>query len=107
MALHLDHGKTFEICAHCIHLGYQSVMMDGGSLPLEENIASTKKVVEYAHLNGVAVEGQVGEVGSSWAEEGEGRKTDPLEAQEFVQKTNIDLLAISIGTESGFYEHER
>jgi fructose-bisphosphate aldolase class II len=106
-ALHLDHGKTFEICARCIHLGYQSVMMDGGSLPLEENIASTKKVVEYAHLNGVAVEGQVGEVGSSWAEEGEGRKTDPLEAQEFVQKTNIDLLAISIGTESGFYEHER
>jgi ketose-bisphosphate aldolase len=106
LTLNLDHGKTFEICAHCIHLGYQSVMMDGGALSLKENIALTKKVVEYAHLNGVAVEGQVGEVGSSWAKEKEGKWTDPLEAQEFVQKTKVDLLAISIGTESGLYEKE-
>ena len=106
MALHLDHGKTFEICAHCIYLGYQSVMIDGGFLPLEKNIALTKKVVEYAHSSGVAVEGQVGEVGSSWAKEGGGKRTDPFEAQEFVRKTKVDLLAISIGTESGFYEKE-
>jgi ketose-bisphosphate aldolase len=106
LALHLDHGKTFEICAQCVHLGYQSVMIDGGSLSLEENIALTKKVVEYAHSFGVAVEGQVGEVGSSWAKEKEGKRTDPLEAQEFVQKTQVDLLAISIGTESGLYEKE-
>jgi ketose-bisphosphate aldolase len=106
LTLNLDHGKTFEICAQCIHLGYQSVMMDGGALSLKENIALTKKVVEYAHPNGVAVEGQVGEVGSSWAKEEGAKRTDPLEAQEFVQKTQVDLLAISIGTESGLYEKE-
>lgn len=106
LALNLDHGKTFEVCAHCVHLGYQSVMIDGGSLSLEENIVLTRKVVEYAHSFGVAVEGQVGEVGSSWAKEVGGKRTDPLEAQEFVQKTQVDLLAISIGTESGLYEKE-
>lgn len=106
LTLNLDHGKTFEICAQCIHLGYQSVMMDGGSLSLEENIALTRKAVEYAHSFGVAVEGQVGEVGSSWAKEEGGKRTDPLEAQEFVRKTQVDLLAISIGTESGLYEKE-
>jgi fructose-bisphosphate aldolase class II len=106
LTLNLDHGKTFEICAQCIHLGYQSVMIDGGSLSLEENIALTRKAVEYAHSFGVAVEGQVGEVGSSWAKEEGGKRTDPLEAQEFVRKTQVDLLAISIGTESGLYEKE-
>jgi len=106
LALNLDHGKTFEVCTLCIRLGYQSVMMDGGALPLNENIALTKKVVEYTHPYGVAVEGQVGEVGSSWVREEKGRHTDPLEAQEFVQMTNVDLLAISIGTESGIYEEE-
>ena len=104
LTLNLDHGKTFEICAQCIHLGYQSVMIDGGSMSLEENIVLTKKVVEYAHSFRVAVEGQVGEVGSSWAKEAMCKRTDPLEAQEFVQKTQVDLLAISIGTESGLYE---
>jgi ketose-bisphosphate aldolase len=106
LALHLDHGKTFEVCARCVRLGYQSIMIDGGDLRLEENIALTKRVVEYAHSLGVAVEGQVGEVGSSWAKEKEGKKTDPFEAQEFVQKTKVDLLAVSVGTESGFYEKE-
>ena len=106
LALNLDHGKTFEVCAQCIHLGYQSVMIDGASLNLKENIVLAKKVVEYAHPNGVAVEGQVGEVGSSWAKEAMCKRTDPLEAQEFVQKTQVDLLAISIGTESGLYEKE-
>jgi ketose-bisphosphate aldolase len=106
LTLNLDHGKTFEVCAQCIHLGYQSVMIDGGALSLKENIALTKKVVEYAHSNGVAVEGQVGEVGSSWAKEAGCELTDPFEAQEFVQKTQVDLLAISIGTESGLYEKE-
>jgi ketose-bisphosphate aldolase len=106
LALNLDHGKTFEVCAHCISLGYQSVMIDGGSLHLKENIALSRKVVEYAHSFGVAVEGQVGEVGSSWAKEGGGKRTDPAEAQEFVRKTRVDLLAISIGTESGLYEKE-
>jgi len=106
LALNLDHGKTFEVCAQCIQLGYQSVMIDGGSLNLKENIVLSKKVVEYAHPNGVAVEGQVGEVGSSWAKEVGCKRTDPSEAQEFVQKTQVDLLAISIGTESGLYEKE-
>lgn len=106
MALHLDHGKTFELCVRCIQLGYQSVMIDGGELPLKENITLTKRVVEYARTQGVSVEGQVGEVGVSWMKEREGRKTDPLEAQEFVRNTNVELLAISIGTESGPYENE-
>jgi len=106
MALHLDHGKTFELCAQCIQRGYQSVMIDGGDLPLEENIILTKRVVEYAHKRGVSVEGQVGEVGFSWMKEKGGRKTDPLEAKEFVKATGVDLLAISIGTESGPYEKE-
>jgi len=106
LTLNLDHGKTFEICAQCIHLGYQSVMMDGGALSLKENIALTRKVIEYAHPKGVAVEGQVGEVGSSWAKEEGGKCTDPSEAQEFVRETQVDLLAISIGTESGLYEKE-
>lgn len=106
LALNLDHGKTFEVCARCVRLGYQSIMIDGGALSLEENIALTKRVVEYAHSFGVAIEGQVGEVGSSWAKEAGCKRTDPLEAQEFVQKTQVDLLAISIGTESGLYEKE-
>ncbi|MGB9628418.1 MAG: class II fructose-bisphosphate aldolase [Thermodesulfobacteriota bacterium] len=106
MAMHLDHGKTFELCIRCIGFGYQSVMNDGAELSLEENIALTKRVVEYAHPKGVSVEGQVGEVGFSWMKEKGGRKTDPLEAQEFVKRTGVDLLAISIGTESGPYEKE-
>lgn len=106
LALNLDHGKTFEVCTLCIRLGYQSVMIDGGELPLDENIVLTKKVVEYAHSFGVAVEGQVGEVGSSWVKEEKSKLTDSLEAQEFVQRTEVDLLAVSIGTESGFYEKE-
>lgn len=106
IAMHLDHGKTFELCVQCIGLGYQSVMIDGGELSFGENIALTKKVVEYAHPKGVSVEGQVGEVGLSWMKERMGRKTDPLEAQEFVKNTQVDLLAISIGTESGPYEKE-
>ncbi len=106
MAINLDHGKTFELCTQCIDLGYQSVMIDGSHLPLKENMALTKRVVEYAHRKGVSVEGQVGEVGVSWIKEKGGKKTDPLEAQEFVRNTRIDLLAISIGTESGPYEEE-
>ena len=106
LALNLDHGKRFEVCVRCVRLGYQSIMIDGGDLPLDENIALTRKVVEYAHPHGVAVEGQVGEVGSSWAREVGCKRTDPSEAQEFVQKTQVDLLAISIGTESGLYEKE-
>lgn len=106
LALNLDHGKTFEGCVRSIHLGYQSVMIDGGSLNLKENIDLSKKVVEVAHPNGVAVEGQVGEVGSSWAKEAGYKPTDPSEAREFVQTTQVDLLAISIGTESGLYEKE-
>lgn len=106
LTLNLDHGKTFDICVRCINLGYQSVMIDGGSLSFEENIVLTRKMVEYAHSYKVIVEGQVGEVGSSWAREAGGRRTDPLEAQEFVKKTKVDLLAISIGNESGLYENE-
>lgn len=106
LALHLDHGKTFEACARCVRLGYESIMIDGGDLPLEENIALTKRVVEYARSFGAAVEGQVGVVGSSWAKQTGVSRTDPLEAQEFAKKTRVDLLAISIGTESGLYEKE-
>ena len=109
IAMHLDHGEDFEICKSCVDEGYSSVMIDGSSLPYEENIALTKKVVEYAHSKGTVVEGELGKlVGMATDEGGEIRKsavhTDPDEALEFVEKTGVDSLAISIGTSHGAYK---
>lgn len=105
VALHLDHGMTFEQCMHAIKYGFSSVMIDGSALPFEDNIALTKKVAAYAHERDVTVEGELGVL--SGAEEagahhsGFSNFTDPAMVEEFVRRTNVDSLAISIGTSHG------
>ncbi len=107
VALHLDHGPDFETCKSCIDGGFTSVMIDGSHLSFEENIALTKKVVEYAHDHGVSVEGELGTLAGIEDEvvvEGEGSYTRPEEVEEFVTKTGVDSLAIAIGTSHGAYK---
>lgn len=102
VALHLDHGMSFEHCVTAIENGFSSVMIDGSALPFEENIALTKKVVEYAHAHDVTVEAELG-ILSGAEEEGvsghrESLYTDPVLAEEFIRRSGCDSLAISIGT---------
>ncbi len=108
IALHLDHGPNFETCKDCIDGGFTSVMIDGSSLPFEENIAVTKKVVEYAHAHGVVVEGELGTLAGVedevQVEADDAFYTSPDEACEFVEKTGVDSLAIAIGTSHGAYK---
>ena len=106
IALHLDHGDTFELCKSCIDSGFSSVMIDGSHHSFEDNIALTKQVVEYAHPRDVTVEGELGvlagiedDVSSEVS-----NYTKPDEVQEFVDKTGCDSLAISIGTSHGAYK---
>lgn len=106
VALHLDHGDTFELCKDCIDSGFSSVMIDGSHLPYEENIALTKKVVEYAHKFDVTVEGELG-VLAGIEDEVSAEKhtyTDPAQVEDFVKRTGVDSLAISIGTSHGAYK---
>ena len=102
-ALHLDHGKSFESCKEAIDAGFTSVMFDGSALPFEENINQTLKVVKYAHKGGVTVEAELGKIigVEDMVSSSEEHFTDPKEAKEFVLKTNVDSLAISIGTAHG------
>lgn len=108
IALHLDHGADFEICKACVDGGFTSVMIDGSKYPFEENIALTKKVVEYAHDRGVVVEAELGRLaGVEDAVKVNSRDssfTDPDEAVEFVERTGVDSLAIAIGTSHGAYK---
>ena len=108
IALHLDHGPNFETCKDCIDGGFTSVMIDGASLPFEENIAVTKKVVEYAHAHGVVVDGELGTLAGVeeevQVEADDAFYTSPDEACEFVEKTGVDSLAIAIGTSHGAYK---
>jgi len=106
VALHLDHGATFEICKDCIDSGFSSVMIDGSHLSFEENIALTKKVVEYAHAHDVSVEGELGVLAGIEDDvvAEKSNYTKPEEVEEFVKKTNVDSLAISIGTSHGAYK---
>ncbi len=106
ICLHLDHGDSFELCKSCVDFGFSSVMIDGSSLPYEENIALTKKVVDYAHQYDVTVEGELGvlagvedEVASE-----ESHYTQPSEVIDFTKRTGVDSLAISIGTSHGAYK---
>lgn len=106
IVLHLDHGDSFELCKSCVDLGFSSVMIDGSSLPYEENIALTKKVVDYAHQYDVTVEGELGvlagvedEVASE-----ESHYTRPEEVIDFSTRSGVDSLAISIGTSHGAYK---
>lgn len=107
LILHLDHGDSFELCKDCIDSGFDSVMIDGSHLPFAENIALTKKVVDYAHQHDVWVEGELGEIcGIEDAVSASVSKyTDPQKAQEFVARTGVDSLAISIGTAHGAYKY--
>ena len=106
MSLHLDHGANFDICKDCIDAGFSSVMIDGSSLPYEDNIAETKKVVEYAHANDVSVEGELGVLGGIEDEVAaeESHYTHPEQVEDFVKRTGVDSLAISIGTSHGAYK---
>lgn len=107
VALHLDHGMTFEDCKAAIDSGFSSVMIDGSGLPLEENISLTRRVADYAHRFGVSVEGELGAL--SGAEdpeetEGQGCFTDPPEAARFIRESGADSLAVSVGTVHGLYK---
>jgi fructose-bisphosphate aldolase class II len=108
ICLHLDHGEDFEICKKCVDDGFTSVMIDGSRFPLEENIALTKKVVEYAHSKGVVVEAELGKLAGIEDDVNVDIRsatfTDPEDAAEFVAKTGVDSLAIAIGTSHGAYK---
>jgi fructose-bisphosphate aldolase class II len=108
IAWHLDHGSSFEICKACIDGGYSSVMIDGSSLPFEENIALTRSVVEYAHDRGVVVEAELGALAGIEDDVNvsaeDARYTNPAEVAEFVRRTGCDSLAVAIGTSHGAYK---
>jgi len=103
IVLHLDHGDSFETCKSCVDMGFSSVMIDGSHLPYEENVALTKKVVEYAHAHDVSVEGELGVLAGVEDEVSAEHHTytKPEEVVDFVTKTGCDSLAISIGTSHG------
>lgn len=106
IVLHLDHGDSFELCKSCIEFGFSSVMIDGSHLPYDENVALTKKVVDFAHQHDVTVEGELGVLAGVeddvCAEEH--TYTKPEEVEDFVKRTGVDSLAISIGTSHGAYK---
>jgi len=108
IALHLDHGESFEECKAAIDNGFTSVMIDGSHLPFEQNIALTKKVVDYAHKKGVSVEGELGQIAGieDHVSVEKSNYTDPKQAKEFVERTGVDSLAISIGTAHGAFKYK-
>lgn len=108
IAIHLDHGPDFETAKMCIDSGFTSVMIDGSKYDFEENVAVTKKVVDYAHSKGVVVEAELGKLAGIEdevnVEASDAMYTDPAQAQEFVERTGCDSLAIAIGTSHGAYK---
>lgn len=114
VCIHLDHAMDFEVIKKAIHQGYSSVMFDGSSLPLEENIAATKRVTDYAQMYGVSVEAELGHVGDgivgkseSVAHGDQGHEstlTNADEMQRFIDETKVDCLAVSVGTSHGVYK---
>jgi len=111
LVLHLDHGKSYEICKKCIDAGFKSVMIDGSILPFEKNVKLTKKVVNYAHQRGIFVQAELGKIPRVASENkktidvkiGEMEKTVPEEAEKFVALTEIDTLAVIVGNIHGMY----
>jgi fructose-bisphosphate aldolase class II len=106
ITLHLDHGDSFELCKSCIETGFSSVMIDGSHLPYEENVKLTKQVVDFAHKQDVTVEGELG-VLAGIEDEVHAEKsnyTDPNDVEDFVKRTGVDSLAISIGTSHGAFK---
>jgi len=106
IVLHLDHGDSFELCKNCVDMGFSSVMIDGSALPYDENVALTKKVVDYAHQFDVTVEGELGVLAGVEEEVSSevSHYTKPEEVVDFTSKTGVDSLAISIGTSHGAYK---
>ena len=110
IALHLDHGSSFELCKDCIDGGFTSVMIDGSHLSYEENVAVTRKVVEYAHAHSpyVTVEGELGQLAGIEdevsVEADKANYTDPDQVEDFVKRTGVDSLAIAIGTSHGAFK---
>ena len=108
IALHLDHGSDFEVCKDCIEYGFTSVMFDGSHLEYEENVAQTKKIVEYAHERGIVVEAELGKLAGVEDEvnvdAAHATYTDPDQAVDFVKRTGVDSLAIAIGPSHGAYK---
>ena len=111
VAMHLDHGDTFEICKQCVDDGFTSVMIDASKLPFEENIKLTKEVVEYAHDHDVVVEAELGQLGGIEedvvgvsGDDISKHLTDPAQAEQFVEKTGCDSLAVACGTSHGAYK---
>jgi fructose-bisphosphate aldolase, class II len=106
VALHLDHGDSYELCVSCIESGFSSVMIDGSALPYDKNVELTKKVVEFAHKHDVTVEGELGVLAGIEDEVSHAvsHYTDPNVVEDFVKKTGVDSLAISIGTSHGAYK---
>jgi fructose-bisphosphate aldolase class II len=111
IVMHLDHGDTFETCKQCVDDGFTSVMVDASTHPFAENVAITKKVVEYAHDHGVVVEAELGQLGGIEedvvgvsAEDVSAHLTDPDQVVEFVEKTGCDSLAVACGTSHGAYK---
>jgi len=108
IVLHLDHGADFEVCKSCIDGGFTSVMIDGSHHSFEDNIALTRKVVEYAHAHGVVVEGELGQLAGIEDDVNVSAEdaafTNPAEVEEFVTKTGVDSLAIAIGTSHGAFK---
>jgi fructose-bisphosphate aldolase class II len=110
IALHLDHGSSFEIAMQCIRAGFSSVMFDGSHYPLEENIRMTREIVKAAHAMGVSVEGELGTIGGVEddisVDEAEAALAKPEEAIRFYEETGVDALAIAVGTAHGMYKGE-
>lgn len=116
VCLHLDHARDMDFLKKCIDMGFTSVMYDGSVYPLEENIRLTKEAVDYAHAHGVTVEAELGHVGDGLVsgekkEDGEYDNpddflTNPDEMVEFIEKTDVDCLAVAVGTSHGVYVHE-
>ena len=107
IALHLDHGASYDLAARCIDHGYTSVMIDGSRLPFKENCEVTRKVVELAHSSGVSVEGELGHVAHNDQvdqEDASAFYTQPENASRFVEETSVDSLAVAVGTAHGFYK---
>ena len=106
IVLHLDHGDSFELCKNCIEMGFSSVMIDGSALPYDDNVALTRRVVDFAHQFDVTVEGELGVLAGVEDEvsAAESHYTKPEEVIDFVTKTGVDSLAISIGTSHGAFK---
>lgn len=106
VVLHLDHTKEFKVIEAAIAAGFSSVMIDASEKPLDENIETTRQVVEYAHARGVSVEAELGKIGTTdfvETDKDEELYTDPAEAKQFVDQTGVDALAVSVGTAHGVY----